>query len=68
MEYYDKAIASEICCIFIKICYNIGKYIILFFTSFRMYDFLFLPWLFFLRDIGLSLICNRDNHYFPAYI
>lgn len=30
MEYYDKAIASEICCIFIKICYNIGKYIILF--------------------------------------
>lgn len=25
MEYYDKAIASEICCIFIKICYNIGK-------------------------------------------
>ena len=22
MEYYDKAIASEICCIFIKICYN----------------------------------------------
>ena len=26
---------------------NIGKYIILFFTSFRMYDFLFLPWLFF---------------------
>jgi hypothetical protein len=47
IEYYDKAIASEICCIFIKICYNIGKYIILFFTSFRMYDFLFLPWLFF---------------------
>ena len=39
--------ASEICCIFIKICYNIGKYIILFFTSFRMYVFLFLPWLFF---------------------
>lgn len=30
MEYYDKAIASKICCIFIKICYNIGKYIILF--------------------------------------
>ena len=30
IEYYDKAIASEICCIFIKICYNIGKYIILF--------------------------------------
>jgi len=47
IEYYDKAIASEICCISIKICYNIGKYIILFFTSFRMYDFLFLPWLFF---------------------
>lgn len=47
MEYYDKAIASKICCIFIKICYNIGKYIILFFTSFRMYDFLFLPRLFF---------------------
>ena len=47
IEYYDKAIASEICCIFIKICYNIGKYIILFFTSFRMYDFLFLPRLFF---------------------
>ena len=33
--------------IFIIICYNIGKYIILFFTSFRMYDFLFLPRLFF---------------------
>ena len=47
IEYYDKAITSEICCIFIKICYNIGKYIILFFTSFRMYDFLFLPRLFF---------------------
>jgi len=45
--YYDKTIASEICCISIKICYNIGKYIILFFTSFRMYDFLFLPRLFF---------------------
>lgn len=41
MEYYDKTIASEICCISIKICYNIGKYIILFFTSFRMYDFFF---------------------------
>ena len=47
MEYYDKAIVSEICCISIKICYNIGKYIILFFTSFQMYDFLFLPRLFF---------------------
>ena len=66
MEYYDKAIASEICCIFIKICYNIGKYTILFFTSFRMYDFFTV--VVFLRDIGLSLICNRDNHYFPAYI
>ena len=66
MEYYDKAIVSEICCIFIKICYNIGKYIILFFTSFRMYDFFTV--VVFLRDIGLSLICNRDNHYFPAYI
>ena len=28
MEYYDKAIASEICCISIKICYNIGKYMV----------------------------------------
>lgn len=67
MEYYDKAIVSEVCCIFIKICYNIGKYIILFLCPSGCMIFIFTV-VVFLRDIGLSLICNRDNHHFPAYI
>ena len=57
MEYYDKAIASKNLLYIYQNCYNIGKYIILFFTSFRCMIFIFNTAVVFL--VGYRVILDR---------